>query len=31
MAPTRDEAIEALAAAWDRAKAWSVRTGLPVA
>lgn len=30
-APTRDEAIEALAAAWSRAKAWSARTGLPLA
>lgn len=27
MADTRDEAIEALAAAWARAKAWSARTG----
>lgn len=31
MADTRDEAIEALAAAWARAKAWSGRTGLPLA
>ncbi|SEP09373.1 hypothetical protein SAMN02799625_04648 [Methylobacterium sp. UNC300MFChir4.1] len=31
MADTRDEAIEALAAAWARAKAWSARTGLPLA
>ncbi|KOX55090.1 hypothetical protein ADL19_13370 [Streptomyces purpurogeneiscleroticus] len=29
-APTRDEAIEALAAAWGRAKAWSARTGKPL-
>ena len=28
---TRDEAIEALSAAWARAKAWSARTGLPLA
>ena len=31
MEATRDEAIEALAAAWGRAKAWSARTGLPLA
>lgn len=31
MANTRDEAIEALAAAWARAKAWSARTSLPLA
>ncbi|WP_345820086.1 hypothetical protein ABC766_29275 [Methylobacterium fujisawaense] len=30
-APTREEAIEALAAAWGRAKAWSERTGKPLA
>lgn len=30
-AATRDEAIEALAAAWERAKAWSERTGKPLA
>ncbi|MFF9549432.1 MULTISPECIES: hypothetical protein [Bacteria] len=30
MADTRDEAIEALAAAWARAKAWSKRSGLPL-
>ena len=28
---TRDEAIEALSAAWSRAKAWSARTGLLLA
>lgn len=31
MAETRDEAIEALSAAWSRAKAWSARTELPLA
>lgn len=30
-ASTRDEAIEALAAAWARARAWSEQTGLPLA
>ncbi|MET3486003.1 hypothetical protein [Methylobacterium sp. 1973] len=30
-AATRDEAIEALAAAWARAKAWSAVSGLPLA
>ncbi len=30
-AATRDEAIEALASAWGRAKAWSARTGKPLA
>jgi len=28
---TRDEAIEQLAAAWSRAKAWSAQAGLPLA
>lgn len=30
MTATRDEAIEALAAAWARAMAWSAGTGLPL-
>lgn len=31
MTATWDKAIEALSAAWNRAKAWSARTELPLA